>query len=109
MAFLSFKKKYDGRLVVLTYEGPGRLLLNGNRTHDEHARRNAAGHAGDCLLDRDGIRRRPAGPRGWPGGDSTWIPPKWSGCCTTCPRHRAAGRYWSTWSRAVTIRADGSS
>ena len=43
MAFLSFKK-YDGRLVVLTYEGPGRLLLNGNRTHDEHARRNAAAH-----------------------------------------------------------------
>jgi hypothetical protein len=44
MAFLSFKQKYDGRLVVLTYEGPGRLLLNGNRTHDEHARRNAAAH-----------------------------------------------------------------
>ena len=44
MAFLSLKKKYDGRLVVLTYEGPGRLLLNGNRTHDEHARRNAAAH-----------------------------------------------------------------
>jgi hypothetical protein len=45
MAFLSFKKKYEGRLVVLTYEGPGRLLLNGNRTHDEHARRNAAVHS----------------------------------------------------------------
>lgn len=44
MAFLSFKKKHDGRLVVLTYEGPGRLLLNGNRTHDDHARRNAAAH-----------------------------------------------------------------
>jgi hypothetical protein len=44
MAFLSFKKKYDGRLVVLTYEGPGRLLLNGNRTRDEQARRNAADH-----------------------------------------------------------------
>jgi hypothetical protein len=44
MAFLSFKKKYDGRLVVVTYEGPGRLLLNGNRTRDERARRNAAAH-----------------------------------------------------------------
>jgi hypothetical protein len=44
MSLLSFKNKYDGRLVVLTYEGPGRLLLNGNRTRDEHARRNAAAH-----------------------------------------------------------------
>ncbi len=52
MAFLSFKKKYDGRLVVLTYEGPGRLLLNGNRTHDEHARRNAAAHPGTvCWIE----------------------------------------------------------
>jgi hypothetical protein len=46
MTFLSLKKKYDGRLLVLTYEGPGRLLVNGNRTHDEHARRNAAAHPG---------------------------------------------------------------
>ena len=44
MALLRFKKRYDGRLVVLTYEGPGRLLLNGNRTHGEQARRNAAAH-----------------------------------------------------------------
>ena len=52
MAFLSFQKKYDGRLVVLTYEGPGRLLLNGNRTHDEHARRNAAAHPGTvCWIE----------------------------------------------------------
>ena len=52
MAFLGFKKKYDGRLVVLTYEGPGRLLLNGNRTHDEHARRNAAAHPGTvCWIE----------------------------------------------------------
>ena len=52
MAFLSFKKKYDGRLVVLTYEGPGRLLLNGNRTQDEHARRNAAAHPGTvCWIE----------------------------------------------------------
>ena len=52
MAFLSLKKKYDGRLVVLTYEGPGRLLLNGNRTHDEHARRNAAAHPGTvCWIE----------------------------------------------------------
>ena len=52
MAFLSFPKKYDGRLVVLTYEGPGRLLLNGNRTHDEHARRNAAAHPGTvCWIE----------------------------------------------------------
>ena len=52
MAFLSFKKKYDGRLVVLTYEGPGRLLLNGNRTHDERARRNAAAHPGTvCWIE----------------------------------------------------------
>ena len=52
MAFLSFNKKYDGRLVVLTYEGPGRLLLNGNRTHDEHARRNAAAHPGTvCWIE----------------------------------------------------------
>ena len=52
MAFLSFKKKYDGRLVVLTYEGAGRLLLNGNRTHDEHARRIAAAHPGTvCWIE----------------------------------------------------------
>jgi hypothetical protein len=52
MAFLSFKKKHDGRLVVLTYEGPGRLLLNGNRTHDERARRNAAAHPGTvCWIE----------------------------------------------------------
>jgi hypothetical protein len=52
MAFLSFKKKYDGRLVVLTYEGPGRLLLNGNRTRDERARRNAAAHPGTvCWIE----------------------------------------------------------
>ena len=52
MAFLSLKKNYDGRLVVLTYEGPGRLLLNGNRTHDEHARRNAAAHPGTvCWIE----------------------------------------------------------
>ena len=52
MTFLSFKKKYDGRLVVLTFEGPGRLLLNGNRTHDEHARRNAAAHPGTvCWIE----------------------------------------------------------
>jgi hypothetical protein len=44
MAFLSFKHTYDGRLVVVSYEGPGRLLLNGNRTHNERARRNAAAH-----------------------------------------------------------------
>ena len=52
MSLLSFKNKYDGRLVVLTYEGPGRLLLNGNRTHDEHARRNAAAHSGTvCWIE----------------------------------------------------------
>jgi hypothetical protein len=52
MAFLSFKKKYNGRLVVLTYEGPGRLLLNGNRTQDERARRNAATHPGTvCWIE----------------------------------------------------------
>ena len=52
MAFLSFQNKYDGRLVVLTYEGPGRLLLNGNRTHDERARRNAAAHPGTvCWIE----------------------------------------------------------
>jgi hypothetical protein len=54
MAFLSFKKKYNGRLVVLTYEGPGRLLLNGNRTHDERARRNATVHPGTvCWIEFD--------------------------------------------------------
>jgi hypothetical protein len=52
MAFLNFKKKYDGRLVVLTYEGPGRLLVNGNRTHDQRARRNAAAHPGTvCWIE----------------------------------------------------------
>ncbi len=45
MSFLRSKNKYDGRLVVVSYQGPGRLLLNGNRTRDEHARRNAAAHA----------------------------------------------------------------
>ena len=66
MAFLSFKKKYDGRLVVLTYEGPGRLLLNGNRTHDEHARRNAAAHPGTVcwieLASRGGRMAQGVGP-----------------------------------------------
>jgi hypothetical protein len=52
MAFLGFKRKYNGRLIVLTYEGPGRLLLNGNRTQDEHARRNAAAHPGTvCWIE----------------------------------------------------------
>jgi hypothetical protein len=52
MALLTLKKKYDGRLVVLTYQGSGRLLLNGNRTHDEHARRNAAAHPGTvCWIE----------------------------------------------------------
>ena len=52
MAFLNLKKKYDGRLVVLTYEGPGRLLLNGNRTRDQRARRNAAAHSGTvCWIE----------------------------------------------------------
>ena len=52
MALFTFKKKYDSRLVVLTYEGPGRLLLNGNRTQDEHARRNAAAHPGTvCWIE----------------------------------------------------------
>jgi hypothetical protein len=52
MAFLGLKKKYDGRLVVLTYEGPGRLLLNGNRTQDDRARRNAAAHPGTvCWIE----------------------------------------------------------
>ena len=52
MAFLSFKKKYDGRLIVLTYQGPGRLLLNGNRTRDQQARRNAAAHPGTvCWIE----------------------------------------------------------
>ena len=52
MGLLGFKKNYDGRLVVLTYEGPGRLLLNGNRTHGENARRNAAAHPGTvCWIE----------------------------------------------------------
>jgi hypothetical protein len=52
MAFLGFKKKYDGRLVVLTYEGPGRLLLNGNRIRGKHAKRNAAAHPGTvCWIE----------------------------------------------------------
>jgi hypothetical protein len=52
MAFLGLKKKYVGRLIVLTYEGPGRLLLNGNRTHDEHARQRAAAHPGTvCWIE----------------------------------------------------------
>jgi hypothetical protein len=52
MALFTFKKKYDSRLVVLTYEGPGRLLLNGNRTRDENARQNAAAHPGTvCWIE----------------------------------------------------------
>ena len=66
MTLLSFKKKYDGRLVVLTYEGPGRLLLNGNRTHDDRARRNAAAHPGTVcwieLASRGGRMAQGVGP-----------------------------------------------
>src|SRR5262249_4710896 len=52
MAVLSLKNAYDGRAVVLPYEGPGRLLLNGNRPHDERARRNAAAHPGTvCWIE----------------------------------------------------------
>ena len=66
MAFLSFNKKHDGRLVVLTYEGPGRLLLNGNRTRGEQARRNAAAHPGTVcwieLASRGGRMAQGVGP-----------------------------------------------
>ena len=48
MNFLGLKAKHEARLVVVTHEGHGRLMLNGNRTHDDHAKRNAAAY-GDTV------------------------------------------------------------
>ncbi len=37
MGFLGFGKKVDNNLVVVTYEGPNRLRLNGNRKKGREA------------------------------------------------------------------------
>jgi hypothetical protein len=100
MAFLSFKKRYDGRLVVLTYQGPGRLLLNGNRTHDDHARRNAAAHPGTvCWIELESGGGRMAQGVGPVAGhlDSAEVDrlvrelPQTS-CCRTVLEHLERGR-----------------
>jgi hypothetical protein len=100
MAFLSFKNRYDGRLVVLTYEGPGRLLLNGNRTHDELARRNAAAHPRTvCWIELDSGGGRMAQGVGQAAGhlDSAEVQrllrelPQTS-CCRTVLEHLELGR-----------------
>jgi hypothetical protein len=42
--FLGLRKGGDRHLVVVTFEGPGRLRLNANRTSGKRARRGAAAH-----------------------------------------------------------------
>ncbi len=47
MGFLGFGKKADSNIVVVTYEGPNRLRLNGNRKKGREvgsAKKGAAGH-----------------------------------------------------------------
>jgi hypothetical protein len=47
MGFLGFGKKVDSNLVVVTYEGPNKLRLNGNRKKGKEvvsAKKGAAAH-----------------------------------------------------------------
>jgi hypothetical protein len=47
MGFLGFGKKADSNIVVVMYEGPNRLRLNGNRKQGKEAnaaKKGAAGH-----------------------------------------------------------------
>jgi hypothetical protein len=47
MGFLGFGKKVDTNLVVVTYEGPNKLRLNGNRKQGKEAaaaKKNASSH-----------------------------------------------------------------
>src|SRR5262245_54946357 len=47
MGFLGFGKKADSNIVVVMYEGPNRLRLNGNRKKGKEAgvaKKGAAGH-----------------------------------------------------------------
>lgn len=58
MGFLGFGRGRQARLVVVTYEGPGRLMLNGNRTHNDRSKKHAASHSQTvCWIefDVDGI------------------------------------------------------
>ena len=49
MGFFGFGKKVDSNIVVVTYEGPNRLRLNGNRKKGREA---AAAKAGAAKHDR---------------------------------------------------------
>jgi hypothetical protein len=44
LGFLGLGGRGDRHLVVITFEGPGRLRLNGNRTSGRRAKRGAAAH-----------------------------------------------------------------
>ena len=55
MRFLGFGKKVDSNLVVVTYEGPQKLRLNGNRKKGREvasAKKGAAAHDGTvCWIE----------------------------------------------------------
>lgn len=44
MGFLGFGRGKQARLVVVTYEGPDRLMLNGNKTANDRSKKHAAVH-----------------------------------------------------------------
>jgi hypothetical protein len=44
LSFLGLGGKSERHLVVITFEGPGRLRLNGNRTAGKRARQGATAH-----------------------------------------------------------------
>jgi hypothetical protein len=44
LEFLGLRARGGGRLVVITFEGPGRLRLNANRTSGPRSKRGAAAH-----------------------------------------------------------------
>ena len=77
MGFLGFGKKVDSNIVVVTYEGPNRLRLNGNRKKGRQAaaaKKGAAGHDRTvCWIEfsQGGLRldqgTGPAAPKMGPG------------------------------------------
>ncbi len=44
MGFLGFGGRSESYLIVVTYEGPGRLRLNGNHLKNKQTKKNAAAH-----------------------------------------------------------------
>lgn len=44
MGFLGFGSRKQSHLVVVTYEGPARLMLNGNRTKDGRHKKHATAY-----------------------------------------------------------------